>query len=243
MNQKPLVWAHRGASAYCPENTLISFKKAIDLKADGIELDIQLTKDHELVVCHDETIDRTSNGKGWIKDFTLEELKQLNFNQKFPELGPQEIPTMKEVLDLIQPTDLTINIELKNGVLPYPGMEEMILDLIKGYAMEDRVNYSSFNHYSCQKIKELKPDAYVGLLVRDIFIDLPEYTKNLNMNSLNPALYLLQYPDIVQKCHELGIDLNPWYVDEEEYIRLCINAHVNAIITDVPDVVRKMINE
>ena len=85
MNNIPFIWAHRGASGSAPENTLVAFKRAIDLGADGIELDIQLTKDDEIVVCHDEKIDRTSDGKGWLKDYTLEELRTFNFNQQFPE--------------------------------------------------------------------------------------------------------------------------------------------------------------
>ena len=105
MNKNPLIWAHRGASGSAPENTLVAFQRAIDLGADGIELDVQITKDGELVVCHDEKIDRTSNGKGWLKDYTLEELKQFDFNQQFPEYGYQQIPTMKEVLELIKPTN------------------------------------------------------------------------------------------------------------------------------------------
>ena len=81
MSTKPFVWAHRGASGYAPENTLAAFQKAVDLGADGVELDIQLTKDDQIVVIHDETIDRTSDGKGWIKDYTLEELRAFNYNR------------------------------------------------------------------------------------------------------------------------------------------------------------------
>ena len=85
MSTKPLVWAHRGASGYAPENTLAAFQKAVDLGADGVELDIQLTKDDPIVVIHDEMIDRTSDGKGWVKDYTLEELRAFNYNRTKPE--------------------------------------------------------------------------------------------------------------------------------------------------------------
>ena len=135
----PLVYAHRGASAYAPENTLLSFQKAVDMNADGVELDIQLTKDGEIVVIHDEWLDRTSNGTGWVKDYTLEELKELEFNQNFPELGHASIPTMQEVLDLLKPTKLRIDIELKTGIVFYEGLEEKILKLVKDYDMESRV--------------------------------------------------------------------------------------------------------
>ena len=110
---KPLVWAHRGASGYAPENTLAAFKKAVEMKADGVELDVQLTKDGEIVVCHDETIDRTSDKKGLLMDYSLEELKKFDFSNSNPAFEGEQIPPMSEVFDLLKDTDLTINIELK----------------------------------------------------------------------------------------------------------------------------------
>ena len=117
MNQeKTKVWAHRGASGYAPENTLDAFRKAVEMGADGIELDVQMTKDGELVVIHDETIDRVSNGKGWVKDYTYEELKKFNFNKTHLEYTKEEIPTLEQVYLLIKPTNLTINVEIKTGI-------------------------------------------------------------------------------------------------------------------------------
>jgi len=110
VQQSPLIWAHRGASGYAPENTLLAFKKAIELGANGIELDVQMTKDGELVVCHDETIDRTSNGSGWIKDMTLAELKSLDFSCGQKDFAGVTIPTMREVFELLAPTGFIINI-------------------------------------------------------------------------------------------------------------------------------------
>ena len=112
-----LVWAHRGASGIMPENTLPAFEKAVELGADGVELDIQMTADGEIVVIHDEMVDRTSDGKGWVKDYTLEDLRKLDVSYGHKELGHVCIPTMREVFELLKPTDLTINIELKTGIL------------------------------------------------------------------------------------------------------------------------------
>ena len=128
---KHAIWAHRGASGTMPENTLESFKKAAELGADGVELDIQLTKDDEIVVIHDEKIDRTSDGKGWVKDYTLEELRGFNYNRTKPEYEHADIPTMREVFELLKPTDLFINIEIKTGVFFYEKIEEKILALTK----------------------------------------------------------------------------------------------------------------
>lgn len=145
---RPLVWAHRGASGYCPENTLAAFQKAVELCADGIELDMQMTSDGELVVCHDETIDRTSNGSGWIKDKTLAELKALNFSYGKKGFSGATIPTMREVFELLDDADIMINIELKTGIVFYPGMAEKLLKLTSECGFSDRVIYSSFNHYT-----------------------------------------------------------------------------------------------
>ena len=113
----PLVWAHRGASGYAPENTIPAFELAAEMGADGVELDVQFTKDGQIVVCHDETIDRTSNGCGWVKDHTLEELLALSFDNGNKAYEGAQIPTMQEVFDALRPTNLTINIELKTGII------------------------------------------------------------------------------------------------------------------------------
>ena len=142
------VWAHRGASGYAPENTLEAFQKAIEQNADGIELDVQMTKDGELVVIHDETIDRVCEGSGWVKDFTYGKLCRFHFNKTHPEYEHAQIPTLEEVYALIKPTDLTINVEIKTGVVFYPEIEKRVLELTARMGMEERVLYSSFNHYT-----------------------------------------------------------------------------------------------
>ena len=173
--EKTKVWAHRGASGYAPENTLDAFRKAVEMGADGIELDVQMTKDGELVVIHDETIDRVSNGKGWVKDYTYEELKKFNFNKTHLEYTKEEIPTLEQVYLLIKPTNLTINVEIKTGIVFYPGIEERVLELTERLGMKERVIYSSFNHYTIRKIKELDPQAKTGMLYEDGIIDAVDY--------------------------------------------------------------------
>lgn len=153
-SKKIKVWAHRGASGYAPENTMDAFRKAIEMKADGIELDVHLTKDGEVVVIHDEVLDRVSDGTGRVQDFTYNELKKFNFNKLHPEYKEEEIPTLEEVYQLIKPTDLTINVEMKTGNTFYPGMEDKVLELTKKYDMMDRIIVSSFNHYTIRSMKE-----------------------------------------------------------------------------------------
>ena len=245
IKQKPLVWAHRGASAYAPENTLTSFEKAVKLGADGIELDIQLTRDERIVVIHDETLERTSTGTGWVRDCTLDQLRAFNYSysRKFPDAPAEKIPTMEEVFDLIRPTGLTINIELKTGVVFYPDLEGRILRMTKEFGMEDRVIYSSFNHYSIQKIHRMNPQAKVGLLYSDGYINMPRYGHSLDVNALHPALYNLQYPDFLKDCAAFGLDINVWTVNKMEYMKSCVEMGVHAIITNYPDRAKKVIRE
>lgn len=241
MSTQPLVWAHRGASGYAPENTLAAFQKAVDLGADGVELDIQLTKDDQIVVIHDETIDRTSDGKGWVKDYTLEELRAFNYNRTKPEYKHADIPTMREVFELLKPTGLFINIEIKTGVVFYEKIEEKILALTKEMGMEDRVCYSSFNHYTVTRIHELKPDAEVGFLYADGPIDMPSYGVKHGVNALHPALYNLQYDGFVKECKEKGLKLNVWTVNERPYMEMCCQYGVDAIITNYPDIAKEVV--
>ena len=239
---KPLVWAHRGASGYAPENTLPAFQKAADLGADGVELDVQLTKDGEIVVCHDEQIDRTASAKGWIKDYTLEELKKMDFCGGQMAYEGVQIPTMQEAFDLLKPTGLTINIELKTGEIFYPGLERRIVELTRENGWMDRVIFSSFNHYSIMEIQKLAPEAKTGFLYADGTLDMPEYGRDHHVNALHPALYNLQYPDYMKKCREFGLDVNVWTVNRDEWLKMCCDFGVHAIITNYPDKARKIID-
>lgn len=160
------IWAHRGCSQRYPENTLLAFEKAAALNGlTGIELDIQMTRDGELVVIHDERVDRTTEGIGCVREYTLLELKKLHI---YADHNPcQKIPTIGEVLDLLKDKlrdGMKINIELKNGIYPYTGMEEKIIELVGKYGLEKNVIYSSFNALSLAKIREMDDSVEIGIL-------------------------------------------------------------------------------
>ena len=229
------IWAHRGASAYAPENTLEAFQMAADMQADGVELDVQLTKDGKIVVIHDETINRVSDGCGYVRDFTLDELKNYHFNKTHPEFENATIPTLREVLQLLKPTNLKINIELKTGVFFYEEIEQKVLDLVKQYEMEDRIWYSSFNHYSVKKVKELCPNAKVGLLYCDGIYEPVSYAKALGAEALHPAVYNLQYPQYVEKCREEGIKIHAWTVNSFQDMAKGVQSGLDVLITNYPD--------
>lgn len=149
-----------------PENTLLAFRKAVEIKGlTGIELDIQLTKDGYLVVYHDERVDRTTDGIGELRQFTLAELKRLNINAG--DRKYEQIPAMEEVLELLEnklKEGLMLNIELKNSILLYEGMEEKIINLVHRYGVQKRVIYSSFSALSLEHIRKIEPDAKIGIL-------------------------------------------------------------------------------
>ena len=215
---KTKVWAHRGASAYAPENTLEAFLLAAEQGADGVELDVQLTKDGEMVVVHDEEIDRVSDGSGFVKDYTLAELKILNFNKTHPEYQDVKIPTLREVYEALKPTGMTINVELKTGIFWYKDLEKKVLELTKEMEMEDRVIYSSFNHYSIAKILELDPKASTGILYADIIYDV------------------VKMADFLQQYVESDLAVHVWTVNDKAEIERLMEAGVDAVITNYPDV-------
>lgn len=160
------IWAHRGCSQRYPENTLLAFEKAISLRnLTGIELDIQLTKDGQLVVIHDERVDRTTEGTGFVRDYTLSELKRLHI---YADDNPtQTIPTMEEVLDLLEPrlkSGFKLNIELKNSIYPYEGMEEKIVELVHKKSVQNSIVYSTFYAKSLEKLRKLDSSAELGIL-------------------------------------------------------------------------------
>lgn len=237
------IWAHRGASGYAPENTLEAFALAVEQKADGVELDVQLTKDKELVVIHDETIERVSNAQGYVKDFTWEELKKCCVNRTIPGYREVFIPTLKEVYQLLKDTNLTINVELKTSLIWYPQIEEKVLSLTKEMGLLDQVIISSFNHYSIRKIKEIEPDVKTGILYSDVLYDIASYSHKVGTDALHP-IYLHRFMESVWRDELTArMPLHIWTVNAEEDMEFFISNNVDAIITNYPDKARRIIEQ
>ena len=237
------IYAHRGASGwdtkYAPENTMPAFEKAIAMGADGIELDVQLTKDGEIVICHDEKIDRTSDGTGWLKDYTFKELRGLSFSKTHPEYGNIKIPTLRELLEFMVPTGKELNIELKTGVIYYEGLEERTAAMVREFGMEDRVIYSSFSHHSLRLLKQAVPDARIGLLMGENFVDVPRYTTMMQAEAVHPN-YRHIGKEYIDNCHANGIKVTTWTVDPIVELKRFCEYGVDIIITDCPDNGRKI---
>ena len=233
---KTMIQAHRGASAYRPENTLEAFKLAIDQEADGLELDVHLTKDGHVVVAHDERLERVSNGSGLLNDYRLDELRALNFNKQFPDLPACSIPTLEEVYSLVKDTGLTVNVELKTTELLYPGLPDKLLRLEREHRMEGRILYSSFNHFSLLEIRKIDPEAKIGLLYQLGLVDPWVYARYVSADAIHPYYTIVALlPETVARCHDNGVMVNVWVVDDPVMINLMLKCGVDAIITDKPD--------
>ncbi|MDD6799264.1 MAG: glycerophosphodiester phosphodiesterase family protein [Firmicutes bacterium] len=242
--KKTKVWAHRGASAYAPENTLEAFALAIEMKADGIEIDIRKTKDDLLVVCHNHIIDITSNGSGMISEMTYAELCEYDFSKgregKYNH--KVRIPLLAEVYDLLRPTSLELNTELKTWD---PKTLELLAKLHNESGMAEREMFSCFNHEAFIELRKLIPDLRDGLLYESKTGDeLPwDHAARLGAYALHPhtsGVYM--YDDYVTKCHENNIAINVWTPDGEDELRRLTEMGVDGLITNRPDVALKIVN-
>lgn len=233
---RPLIFAHRGASGYAPENTLEAFELAAHQGADGIELDVHMTCDGELVVAHDETIDRVANGDGLIREMSLSALKRLRFNRLFPEYKNARMPTLREVYEWIAPTGLRINCELKNSYIDYPGLEAACIELASAMGVSGRVLYSSFNHHSLLRLKQIDPQAPCGMLYEASLIEPWNYAARHGMDALHPHFSELNIPGEAENAHRLGLSLNVWTVNDERDLAFAFAKGADGVITNCPDV-------
>ncbi|HSK67943.1 MAG TPA: glycerophosphodiester phosphodiesterase [Candidatus Limnocylindria bacterium] len=230
------IFAHRGASGYAPENTLEAFRLAVEQGADGVELDVHLTRDGHIIVTHDERIDRCSDGSGLVGRLTLKEIKKHSFSKPHPEYEGALAPTLEEVLELLQPTGMWVNVELKNGVIPYPGMEEKCVRLVEKMGMADRVLYSSFNHHSLLLLKRIKPDAPCGLLYGCNMLFPADYLKKTGVEALHPHYWdLLLHPEGYAEAKRQGGRVHVWTVNDDRDVRKCADAGADILITNYPD--------
>ena len=230
-----LIYGHRGASGHAPENTLEAFRLAMDMGADGFELDVHMSLDGELVVIHDETVDRTTGGTGLVRELTLEQLKTLDASNGMDAYRGAKIPTLGEVFDLIRDTRHIVNVEVKTDEWFYPQIEEKCLALAKEKGVEDRVIYSSFNHYTLMKLRQLKPDAKLGMLFGDIMLKPWEYAQPLSVDYLHPMKMNIWVPGFSEGAAEARYGVNMWTINDPETMELCLKTGAG-IITNYPDI-------
>ena len=226
------IWAHRGASTVYPENTMPAFQEAVKLGADGIELDIQRSLDGILFVYHDENLSRLTRTNRFVQELRSDAIQSLKVKAQVKHPASQHIPRLEEVLEYFVGKPHKINIELKNSIFFYPGMEEEVVALVEKYNLENQVYYSSFNHESMAKMATLGYGKKSGLLYSSILVEDINYAKSLGVKNLHPMLNSLQKPDFVSRAHEAGMSVHTWTANEEQYIQAALSLGVNAIITD-----------
>lgn len=219
--------AHRGAKGYAPENTLIAFQKAIDLGCDAIELDVHLSLDGEIVVIHDEKIDRTTNGTGFVNQLSTKSLNTFLIENE------HKIPTLKEVFDLVN-RKCFINIELKSF-----DTSEKVVALIEDYIVKKNWNYtdflvSSFDWNALQNLRFLNEQIPIGVLI-ETNLDLAfAFAKFIKAEVLLPYFHLLNRENVI-KLQEKGFKVIVWTVNEEEDIQKIKKLNIDGIISDFPD--------
>lgn len=241
---RPLIIAHRGAAGEAPENTLASFSLALDQGCDAIELDVHLSADGQLIVCHDDDIDRTTTGKGRISEMSVFELKKYDaglwFHEKFKN---EKLPLLEEVFDLV-PKETMINVEIKNIPSYYHGIEQMLLDLMIEKNRVEQVVVSSFDHKCLVRLKQLEKEVKIGLLYYTNLFDHQRYANLLRVPvySLHPQFEAIHHEDISNATKQ-GLEVYPWTVNKEEAMKKLIDSGVTGIITDYPGKLKQLLKE
>ena len=242
---RPIIFAHRGASAHAPENTLAAFELAMAQNADAIELDVKLSADGQVVVIHDATVDRTTGGHGRVKDISLAELRSLGagsfFSEKFRD---EKVPTLEEVFETIGKRTF-INVELTNYNTPRDHLVETVCILVKKFGLQKRVLFSSFFSSNLSKARAYLPEVPSGLLaLRGL---LGAWARSFGFafgryQALHPALQDTN-PQQIQRVHRLRRRVHVWTVNAADDMRRLFGWNVDAIFTDDPQLAVRVRDE
>lgn len=236
MNQLPTkIFAHRGASIYAPENTMAAFKLAYQLGAEGIETDVHLTKDSIPVLIHDASLSRTTNGTGYVHEYTFDELKQLDagswFSTKFTGVT---IVSLEELLKWIQTKPLTLNIELKNNKIEYKHLESIVYEMVRHYKLLDRTILSTFNIESLKKMQPFRNSIELAYITSKKRKNLVTYAKDLGVHALHIKYPLLKRK-LMKDAQQENITIRVYTVNKPSHMNYCFKRACDAIFTDIPD--------
>jgi glycerophosphoryl diester phosphodiesterase len=242
---KPIIFAHRGASHYAPENTLVAFQLAFQQEADAIELDVKLTADGEVVVLHDQKVDRTTNGHGDIRKFSLAALQKLDAGSYFdPQYVGEKIPTLAEVFEVLG-HDHFINIELTNYATPQDALVIRVVDLVLKFAMQGNILFSSFLSLNILRVKKALPEVPAALLASEGWggrIARSNYGRRIAPYILHPNL-ADTHQKFVDKQHKYGRRVHVWTVNQADDMRKVIQWQADGFFTDDPLLARTILNE
>jgi len=237
------IIAHRGANQVAPQNTIPAFLAALDMNVNGFENDVHLTSDGEVVVCHNDTIDATSNGKGKISDYTLDELLKFDFGSSFSEkFKGTKIPKLNEFLDVSRDDRIEImNIEIKSQKERNSSIVEKVIKQSKDLGVFEKLIISSFDEDVLLAAKEIEKNVKTALLFTpfhkitdQIVADIRPVVKQFKLDALHPMLIMID-EKMMEVAREIGIMVNAWTVNYQDAIEHMKNLSVHSIITDVPD--------
>lgn len=240
----PRVIAHRGASAYAPENTMSAFNLAVELEADAIELDVKLLKDGNIIVLHDRTLDRTTNGAGSVYRCTYQDLSELDAGASFAaEFSFEKIPTLDQVLEE-HGGRIRMNIELTNYHRPWDRLPRECVKMVKRYQLADSILFSSFNPWTLLQVKKVAPDIKRALLLGAGTTPLLErlFRSMIESDVLHPQHTLLENVRTNRFVPRYS-KINVWTVNERNRMLELMEMGVSGIITDYPDVALEVWDE
>lgn len=228
------IFAHRGSKGTHPENTIPAFLEAVRVGADGIELDVQLSKDGVPVVIHDDTVNRTTNGSGLVRELTLKELKKLDAHQGYRKhlaalFKKTKIPTLQEALQTLNKYPLILNIELKTDVYDYPGIEAKVLELCQKNAGSLSFLFCSFNIETLRRLRELDSEIKLSAITGLEFEEALEQKEGLRLDSINPP-YKIRNNDAF-----LGVPTRCWTANQDKQIETLFSENVLGFMTDFPE--------
>ncbi len=232
------IIAHRGFSALYPENSLLAFQKAVELGVDGIELDVHLSRDGQVVVAHDEKLDRVAGRRDRIQDLSAAELMQVEIRGGSLDERGQTVPTLEQYFRMVRDKNVFTNIELKNSLVAYKGLEREVLELVDVYGLRERVLFSSFNHHALSKVLKLAPWIQCACLTAGRMERGGEYAKSRGFSFINPH-YVGLDDETIAEIHGAGVGVQAWTVDEPAAVQYLCRKNVFGVITNRPDIAMK----
>jgi len=225
---------HRGASTEAPENTIASFRRAVELGADGVELDLHRTRDGRFIVIHDDTLDRTTDGRGPVDALSFDELRRLDAGSwKDPAFAGERVPTLEEVVDAL-PARVAVFAELKAGSARAPGIEDDLARLLAERDLLGRVRVSSFDHRALARLRQLLPAVSTGALFVALPVDPVAIARACGAQAIHPNFRYLTR-DVVDEAHRAGLAVHAWTVNEPADIVAVRGLGVDGIMSDHPE--------
>jgi glycerophosphoryl diester phosphodiesterase len=242
---RPAIVAHRGASAHAPENTLAAFRLALEHTADGFELDAKLTVDGQVVVIHDQTVHRTTNGQGQVRQMTLAQLKRLDAGSFFaPDFAGEPIPTLAEVFEAFG-NQTMINVEITNYASPTDALPDKIADLVIHYGLQERIFFSSFHPLNLVRIRRRLPNAPAAILTQPG--KEGKMLRGWGGRIFAPRFINPYYSDVSEESmrieHRHNRQVNTWTVNDPDEMRRLFKIGIDGIITDDPRLARQVLEE